>query len=236
MKHLVHQLNERLTPLTDLEQVIDIVVNQLDLTVGLASSLGAEDQLLTDVIARQNPATRIFTLDTGRLPEQSYELLDRTQQRYPQLKIEVFFPRSELVETLVAEQGINLFYTSVESRRSCCQVRKLEPLKRALQGLDGWITGLRRDQSVTRQQAELVEYDEQHDLLKFNPLLNWSEQEVWDYIKNHRVPYNLLHDQGYRSIGCAPCSRAVEPGQDVRDGRWWWENPEHKECGLHQRR
>lgn len=235
MKQRVDALNEQLEQLTDLEIIIDQILNQTKFKIGFATSLGAEDQVLTDIIAKVKPETRIFTLDTGRLPEESYDLLERTEHRYPDLNIEVYFPRPERVEPMVAEHGINLFHTSVEYRQRCCYVRKIEPLKRALAGLDGWITGMRREQSVTRETLRYVEYDETNGLLKFNPLLNWSEAEVWDYINQHRVPYNALYDQGYRSIGCAPCSRPVPEGGDVREGRWWWENPEHKECGLHRR-
>lgn len=151
------------------------------------------------------------------------------------IKIEVFFPDYHEVQRMVREEGINLFYNSVESRHRCCQIRKLEPLKRAFQGLDVWICGLRREQSITRQDMQVVEWDEMHQLIKVNPLISWTEQQVWDYIKKHSVPYNKLHDRGYPSIGCEPCTRAVQPGEDVRSGRWWWESPDHRECGLHQR-
>jgi phosphoadenosine phosphosulfate reductase len=151
------------------------------------------------------------------------------------IKIEVFFPDYHEVQRMVREEGINLFYNSVESRHRCCQIRKLEPLKRAFQGLDVWICGLRREQSITRQDMQVVEWDEMHQLIKVNPLISWTEQQVWDYIKMHSVPYNKLHDRGYPSIGCEPCTRAVQPGEDVRSGRWWWESPDHRECGLHQR-
>nr|WP_320051278.1 phosphoadenylyl-sulfate reductase [uncultured Desulfuromonas sp.] len=226
-----HQLLEH----DRVEQRLETIVNHLDLTVGFATSLGAEDQIITHLLAQQGAKIRIFTLDTGRLPAESYELLDRTQQRYPKLSIEVHFPRPELVEPMVAQHGINLFYTSVECRRQCCAARKLEPLQRALSGLNGWITGLRRSQSLTREDIEVAEWDEQHGLIKFNPLFDWSEEQVWEFIRQNKVPYNFLHDKGYPSIGCAPCSRAIEKGEDIRQGRWWWENPEHKECGLHNR-
>jgi len=226
---------QQLLNLDSVEQRLETIVNTPQLTVGFATSLGAEDQVLTHLLAQLDTKIRIFTLDTGRLPEESYELLDRTQQRYPKLSIEIHFPRPELVEPLVAEHGINLFYTSVDHRRQCCAARKLEPLQRALKGLDGWITGLRRSQSLTREDIDVVENDEQHGLIKFNPLFDWSEDQVWEFIRQHKVPYNFLHDKGYPSIGCAPCSRAIEKGEDIRQGRWWWENPEHKECGLHNR-
>ncbi len=235
MKQRVDSLNQQFEHISDLEKIVEIIVTQPDLKVGFASSLSIEDQVLTDVIAKVKPDTRIFTLDTGRLPVESYDLLDAVQQRYPKLNIEIYFPRPEQVEPMVAEHGINLFHTSVENRKRCCHARKIEPLQRALVGLDGWMTGMRRDQSVTRGQLNYVEWDTANGLLKFNPLLNWSEADVWAYIKEHKVPYNALYDQGYRSIGCAPCSRAVPQGGEVRDGRWWWENSEHKECGLHRK-
>ena len=151
------------------------------------------------------------------------------------IKIEVFFPDYHEVQRMVREEGINLFYNSVESRHRCCQIRKLEPLHRAMQGLDVWVCGLRRQQSVTRKNMNLVEWDDIHGLIKVNPLIEWTEQQVWDYIHEHSVPYNKLHDKGYPSIGCEPCTRAVKPGEDIRSGRWWWEDPNHRECGLHQR-
>jgi phosphoadenosine phosphosulfate reductase len=202
--------------------------------VTLASSLGAEDQVLTDMIARATPSIAIFTIDTGRLPPETYDLLEATRARYG-LKIEVFFPAAQDVEPLVSERGPNFFRRSVEDRRLCCQVRKVRPLERRLAGLAAWITGLRREQAVTRARLERIEWDESHGLVKINPLADWTETQVWDYIRQHEVPYNALHDQGYPSIGCAPCTRAVAPGEDVRAGRWWWETPEHKECGLHRK-
>ena len=177
---------------------------------------------------------RIFTLDTGRLFPETYQLIDKTNLTYG-IQLEVFFPDYREVQRMVREEGINLFYNSIESRHRCCQIRKLEPLSRAFQGLDAWICGLRREQSVTRQDMQVVEWDEMHGLIKVNPLISWTEQQVWDYIRQHHVPYNKLHDKGYPSIGCEPCTRAIQPGEDVRAGRWWWESPDHRECGLHQR-
>lgn len=200
--------------------------------IALASSYGAEDQVLTDMIVKIDPTTKIFSLDTGRLPEETYALMDQTNRKYG-IKTEVLFPDRTALEALYQQQGINGFKESVENRKMCCQVRKLEPLRRALEGLEVWITGLRRSQSLTRESMRLVEWDEANGLLKLNPLIDWDEKRVWDYIKTHNVPYNALHDQGYPSIGCAPCSRAISEGEDLRAGRWWWENPEHKECGLH---
>jgi phosphoadenosine phosphosulfate reductase len=200
----------------------------------LASSFGAEDMLLLDLVARHALPVRVFTLDTGRLPDETYALIDRTREHYA-LPIEVYAPQAGALETFVGEHGVNAFYRSVELRKACCAVRKTEPLRRALEGAGAWITGVRRAQSATRQDVPIEEFDAIHALPKFNPLAQWSEQEVWDYVRAHGVPYNPLHDQGYPSIGCAPCTRAVEPGEDVRAGRWWWEHAGHKECGLHRR-
>ena len=203
--------------------------------IALSSSMGAEDQVLTDMVMKIDPEIRIFTLDTGRLFYETYELIERTSLRYKK-NIEVFFPSPADVERMVNEKGINLFYQSVENRKECCRIRKVEPLKRAFHGLDVWICGLRRDQSATRTNNQLVEWDESNGLIKLNPLINWSEQDVWNYIKVHGVPYNPLHDKGFPSIGCQPCTRAIEPGEDIRAGRWWWEHPETRECGLHNRK
>ncbi|MFU8843890.1 MAG: phosphoadenylyl-sulfate reductase [Bacteroidales bacterium] len=203
--------------------------------IALASSLGAEDQVLTHLLAQIDPETRIFTLDTGRLFPETYDLIDRTNSRY-NIRMEVYFPESDDVQKMVKEKGVNLFYHSIENRKMCCSIRKIKPLQRALEGLDVWITGLRRDQSVTRNNGQLVELDSNnHGRLKLNPLINWTEEQVWDFIESNHIPYNKLHDQGFPSIGCQPCTRAVNPGEDLRAGRWWWELPEQKECGLHKR-
>lgn len=200
--------------------------------IALSSSLSAEDQALTDMMLGINPQARIFSLDTGRLFPETYALLDKTNLHYG-IKIEVFCPQTEALQEMVSTQGINLFYESIEKRHFCCQVRKLEPLSRAFRTLDAWVCGLRRGQSVTRNDMRRVEWDERHGLLKINPLIDWSEEQVWVYVREHRVPYNKLHDQGFPSIGCQPCTRAVKPGEDIRSGRWWWEDPQHRECGLH---
>ena len=197
-----------------------------------ANSLGAEDMVLTDLIVKSGLPIEIFSLDTGRLPLETYDLMAAVQQHYG-LKLKVYFPQSEGVENYVRANGINAFYESVELRKGCCHVRKVEPLKRALAGKKAWITGLRAEQAATRVGLPQQEFDEGNGLEKFNPLASWSEQEVWTYIKQNAVPYNALHDKFYPSIGCAPCTRAISPGEDVRAGRWWWENPETKECGLH---
>ncbi|NTV11154.1 MAG: phosphoadenylyl-sulfate reductase, partial [Zoogloea sp.] len=197
-----------------------------------ANSFGAEDMVLTDLILQNGLTIEIFSLDTGRLPAETYTLMGEVEKRYG-TRLKVFFPQSEAVEQYVRTQGINAFYESVELRKACCFVRKVEPLQRALAGKKAWITGLRAAQSTTRTGLPLREFDAGNKLEKLNPLSDWSEVEVWAYIRMHEVPYNALHDQFYPSIGCAPCTRAVAVGEDVRAGRWWWEDPASKECGLH---
>jgi phosphoadenosine phosphosulfate reductase len=214
------------------EKTLKFFIDNYPGEIALATSLGAEDQVLTHMIADIDKGVKIFTLDTGRLFPETYDLIEKTSSRY-KMKIQVYFPDAEKTQNMVNEKGINLFYYSVENRKECCHIRKIEPLKRAFQGLKVWICGLRKFQSVTRTNNKLVEWDHQNNLLKINPLINWTEEQVWDYIKTHHVPYNILHDQGFRSIGCQPCTRAILPGEDVRSGRWWWERPEEKECGLH---
>ena len=216
------------------EEVLSFFLTENKGRIALSSSLGLEDQVLTDLIVKIDKSTRIFTLDTGRLFPETYSLIDKTNMRYD-IKLEVFFPDYKAVEKMVKAEGVNLFYAGIEQRKMCCQVRKIEPLKRAFEGLDVWICGLRREQSVTRQDVQLVEWDGNNGLIKLNPLINFTEQQVWDYIKQNSVPYNKLHDQGFPSIGCQPCTRAIKPGEDIRAGRWWWENPDQKECGLHKR-
>lgn len=200
--------------------------------VVFANSFGAEDMVLTDIIAQHYPAIAMFTLDTGRLPEETYSLMREIEQRYG-IRIPVYFPEPAAVEKYVAQNGPNGFYDSVELRKACCHMRKVEPLKRALRGKRAWITGLRRDQAPTRKDLTESEFDADNGLQKISPLLDWGLVDVWDYLRQFKVPYNALHDKGYTSIGCAPCTRAITPGEDVRAGRWWWENPETKECGLH---
>jgi phosphoadenosine phosphosulfate reductase len=197
-----------------------------------ANSLGAEDVVLTDLIAKHQPDIVIFSLDTGRLPQETYDLMQKVRARYS-VPLHVYFPASRLVEDFVGKHGVNGFYDSVDNRKACCHVRKVEPLKRALAGKKAWITGMRREQAVTRGSLEVSSFDADHGLHKFNPLLEWTNAEVWEYIKAYDVPYNALHDQFFPSIGCAPCTRAITPGEDIRAGRWWWEDPQNKECGLH---
>lgn len=200
----------------------------------LSTSLGLEDQVLTEMVMRQRRSTEVFTLDTGRLFPETYDLIARTNKQYG-IRMKTYFPEPAKVEEMVANRGINLFYDSVENRKMCCGIRKVAQLPRAFQGKKAWICGLRKDQSVSRFFSKMVEWDENNNLVKINPLINWSEKEVWNYIKTNNVPYNVLHDNGFPSIGCEPCTRAIEPGEDIRSGRWWWENEAHKECGLHKR-
>ncbi len=197
-----------------------------------ANSLGAEDMVLTDLILKSRLPITIFSLDTGRLPPETYDLIGAVDKHYGH-RLTIFFPRADDVETYVRNQGINAFHDSVTLRKACCAIRKVEPLQRALAGKRAWITGQRAQQAATRDGLPLREYDASNGLEKFNPLAEWSEKEIWTYIKQNAVPYNALHDRFYPSIGCAPCTRAVALGEDVRAGRWWWESPESKECGLH---
>ncbi|MBI4362505.1 MAG: phosphoadenylyl-sulfate reductase [Euryarchaeota archaeon] len=216
------------------EEVIRWALQRFGQRVALASSFGAEDVVVIDLMTRQDPRARVFTLDTGRLPQETYDVMDAIRGRYG-IPIEVYSPQTGAVEKMVREHGMNLFYQSVEFRKMCCGVRKVEPLNRALAGLDAWMTGLRRDQAVTRTGVRKVEVDGDHGgILKINPIADWTSDRVWDHIRKHGIPYNRLHDRGYPSIGCAPCTRAVKPGEDPRAGRWWWEqDPTSKECGLH---
>lgn len=199
--------------------------------VVFSSSLGQEDQVLTDIIFKNNLPVKIFTIDTGRLFNESYELLDRVTARYKK-PVYVYFPEAADVEEFVAKKGVNSFYESVDNRKECCHIRKVKPLNRALKGAKVWITGLRAGQSANRQDMPMIEWSEEKQLYKFNPLINWSYDDMIDYITKYYVPYNRLHDKGFISIGCAPCTRAIEPGEDARAGRWWWETSQ-KECGLH---
>ena len=202
--------------------------------LALACSFQVEESVLIDMMHRMRGADfRIFTLDTGRLNQETYDCMDAIRQRYG-VSVEVYFPDAEKVQDMVRSHGLNLFYNSVELRKLCCGIRKVEPLNRALRELNAWMTGLRREQAVTRSEVRKIELDRDHgSIVKINPLVDWSYDQVWYYIREHNVPYNRLHNQGYPSIGCAPCTRAVKPGEDLRAGRWWWENPDTKECGLH---
>jgi len=198
-----------------------------------ANSLGAEAMVLTDIIWTHLPQIDIFSIDTGRLHEETYELLERLQRRYRRA-VRVLYPDAAALERLVARQGVNGFYHSVEARLECCRIRKVEPFRRAIAGFPAWITGVRREQSAGRASGQPIEWDAEHGLYKVSPLLDWSEADVWRYIRMQRLPYNPLHDREFPSIGCAPCTRAVQPGESRRAGRWWWERAESRECGLHR--
>ena len=214
---------------------LEILTKALELfgnKITFATSLGAEDQVITYLLSKIDKSANIITLDTGRVFPETYDLLHRTINRYG-IAIKSYSPDTTQVEEMVNSKGINLFYESIENRKLCCHVRKIVPLRRALQGKDAWITGLRREQSVTRTELKIVEWDASNGLIKINPLLEWSETQVWVFIKSNGIPYNKLHDQGFPSIGCQPCTRAIEKGEDLRAGRWWWEMPDSKECGLH---
>lgn len=197
-----------------------------------ASSLAAEDMVLTHAIFSRRLPITVFTLDTGRLHAETIGMLDTIAERYGR-RVEVYRPSAEAVDDFVARHGLNAFYESVEMRKLCCAIRKVEPLERALAGADGWLTGQRREQSVTRTELALAERDVQRGIAKYNPLFDWSEPEVWAYLQREEVPVNPLHARGYPSIGCEPCTRAVRAGEDSRAGRWWWESRDTKECGLH---
>ncbi len=232
MEKLTGHLNEQLSGRSAFE-ILSFFIREFDGKLAFGTSFGAEDQVITDMIAKIDKNTKVFTLDTGRVFPETYETLQATMQKY-NMDIEVYFPNSESVERMVNAKGINLFYENVENRRQCCQVRKIEPLRRAMMGVDVWITGIRKEQSVTRILTEIVELDAGAGKIKVNPLVDWTEEDVWNYIRVHDVPYNKLHDIGFPSIGCQPCTRAIKPGEDLRAGRWWWETPEQKECGLHK--
>lgn len=217
----------------DAKEVLRWGVERFFPKIAFSSSFGAEDVVVIDLLSRIKPQAAIFTLDTGRLPEETYEVMDRIRERYG-VKIVSYFPQREAVERLEREKGFYSFRQSVENRKECCGIRKVEPLNRALSGLEAWITGLRREQALTRTRLEKVEADlGRGGIAKLNPLADWTTEQVWDHIRKNNVPYNKLHDLGFPSIGCAPCTRAVRPGEELRAGRWWWELPEHKECGLH---
>jgi phosphoadenosine phosphosulfate reductase len=227
---LTEELKEKIENVS-LENSLRLVSDLYPGQVVFSSSLGQEDQVITDALFRNNIPVTIFTIDTGRLFNETYELLEKTNARYHQ-SIKVYFPDADQVEKFVLTKGINGFYESAENRKECCHIRKVKPLNRALAGAKVWITGLRSEQSANRKDMPVIERDGIRQLYKFNPLINWSYDEVLNYLKKFDVPYNPLHDRGFISIGCAPCTRAVKPGEDARAGRWWWENS-HKECGLH---
>ncbi len=219
---------------TKIEQVVTILIETVRdyAPVTFASSLGAEDMVLTDIIDRYQLNIDMFSLDTGRLPQETYDLMQTVRERY-KTPLRIYFPNVKQIEAYVADNGVNGFYECIELRKACCHIRKVEPLRRALYGKHAWVTGVRREQASTRLDLKVSSYDMSNRMQKVNPLLEWSNAEVWEYLKQYEVPYNKLHDRFYPSIGCAPCTRAVTPGEDIRSGRWWWEAPETKECGLH---
>jgi len=235
-KPTVHQLKQFASQMENksAQEVLRWAMDIYGSRIALASSFGPEDIVLIDIMTKiDKEKTRIFTLDTGRLNQETYDLIDTISRRY-NIRIEVFFPEHKEIEQMVEEKGMNLMYESVENRKLCCEIRKVHSLKRALKKLDGWITGLRREQFITRSQAEKVEIDSTHsNIVKVNPLADWTHEMVWAYIHENNIPYNRLHDIGYVSIGCEPCTRAIEANEDPRSGRWWWETDTPKECGLH---
>ena len=215
-----------------LEETLAFLANEYKGKVVFSTSFGQEDQVITALIATNDLPITIFTLDTGRLFQETYDVFHKTLKKYKK-EIKVYFPEANAVEKLLEEKGPNSFYDSVENRKECCFIRKVAPLTKALKGNSIWITGLRAEQSENRNDLALFEYDEKFEIIKFNPLLKWTLKEVEDYLGKNNVPQNALHKQGFVSIGCAPCTRAITPDEDIRAGRWWWESS-HKECGLHQ--
>lgn len=226
----IHQLNAALkTP----QDVLKWAIDNLHPRLAMASSFGAEDVAVIDMIMKINPKARIFTLDTGRLNQETYDVMDEIRNKY-NTNIEVMFPDQNEVEQMVRVNGMNLFYKSIGNRKLCCGIRKVHPLNRMLSTIDGWITGLRADQTEVRSTVQKIEIDTQHNnIIKINPIIEWTWEQTWDYIKKNSVPYNKLHDKGFPSIGCEPCTRAIKPGEPLRAGRWWWESDDQKECGLH---
>ncbi len=226
----IQQLNDKLkTP----EEVLKWALDNSHPRIAMASSFGAEDVVVIDMLIKINPKARIFTLDTGRLNQETYDVMDEIRNKY-NTNIEVMFPDANEVEQMVRVNGMNLFYQSIGNRKLCCGIRKVHPLKKMLSTLEGWITGLRADQTEVRSNAKKIEIDSQHNgIIKVNPIIDWTWDETWSYIKKNNIPYNKLYDKGYTSIGCEPCTRAIKPSEPLRAGRWWWESDSQKECGLH---
>ncbi len=227
LKDLIPKLKERKTNEV-LKWAADIYKGKIVLT----TSLGPEDQVILDIIQNHSLPIHAFTIDTGRLFNETYELIEKTETHYG-IKIRTYFPDTSEIEETINSSGINMFYKSIEQRKQCCKIRKVNPLNRALKEVECWITGLRKDQSKSREKQNILSWDQTREILKINPLINWTEQQVWDYIKKNNVPYNTLHKKGYPSIGCACCTKEVIQGEHFRTGRWWWEANEHKECGIH---
>lgn len=228
---MLKELKEKIESKSIIEQ-LEYLSKKFSGKIVFSTSFGLGDQVITDIIFKNNLPIEIFTLDTGRLFEDTYRVWDKTLKKYNK-KIKAYFPDKEAVENLVTEKGINSFYESSENRNECCHIRKVEPLSRALRGVNLWITGLRAEQSDTRTELSVIEKNDMYGLIKFNPLINWKLDDIIKYIKENEVPYNELYNKGYVSIGCAPCTRAVKLGENVRAGRWWWESKEKKECGIH---
>lgn len=229
-----HNLEKLIEGAKTLEEKIRFLANTVEEKIVFSTSFGVEDQVVSHAIFSQKIQNiEVFTLDTGRFFPETYAVWDKTRLQYG-AKIKAYYPITSSVESFVNKQGINAFYDSVDLRKQCCTIRKVEPLDRALEGAAIWITGLRAEQSANRNGLQEIEWDEQRQLYKYNPLLNWTTQEVTTYVKKHGIPYNVLHDKGFVSIGCAPCTRAIKEGEDFRAGRWWWEDQSKKECGLHQ--
>ena len=232
-KFTLEQIDELNTKLKTPQEVLKWALDNLHPKLALASSFGAEDVVVIDMLMKINPKARVFTLDTGRLNQETYDVMDAIRKKY-NINIEVTFPDAQEVIEMVRVNGMNLFYESPGNRKLCCGIRKVHPLNKMLETLDGWITGLRSDQTQNRSTSKKIEIDDQHNgMIKINPILDWTWEQTWNYIKVNNIPYNKLHDKGYPSIGCEPCTRAIKPGEDLRAGRWWWENQSDKECGLH---
>lgn len=230
MLETLNALQQTLEPLSASDR-LQYIHQQYGSKAVFSTSLGPEDQVITHYLAKQNLSIPLFSLDTGRLFEETYALYDRTIARY-RIPIRLYFPDATEIQALVDQQGINGFYESIENRKACCRIRKINPLKKALQGAQVWITGLRASQSANRGQLPMVEWDEANQIIKVHPLLDWSDEALNQFIDQENIPVNPLHQKGFTSIGCAPCTRAIEPGEDPRAGRWWWEQSA-KECGLH---
>ena len=228
---MVKELTEKIENKSIADQ-LKFLADRFSGKIAFSTSFGLGDQVISDIIFSNNIPVKVFTLDTGRLFEDTYKVWDKTLKKYNKA-IKAYFPDSDAVEKLVSEKGINSFYESADNRNECCHIRKVEPLARALKDIDLWITGLRAEQSDTRTELSIIEKNDMYDLIKFNPLINWKLDEIIQHIKDNDVPYNDLYNQGFISIGCAPCTRAVKLGENVRAGRWWWESKEKKECGIH---
>lgn len=225
----------KFSAIADVKNPIEILkyISQLGSEkIVFSTSLGAEDQVITQMISSLGLDIEIFTLDTGRMFPETYKTLQKTIEKYPR-EIKVYFPESSEVEKLMTEKGSFSFYDSVENRKECCDIRKVRPIKKALNGKTIWLTGIRAEQSQSRHSSSHIEYDLHNDIIKIHPIFYWSNDDVWTYIKENDIPYNKLHDEGFVSIGCQPCTRAIQPNEDFRSGRWWWEDENKKECGLH---